>query len=342
MCAPSGLGDRVAVSVIIKTLNEEKRIAATIESALKALETVGGEVIVADSGSKDRTVEIASRYPVAIAQISPPALPSCGIGPQLGFQYSRHAHICLLDGDMLLDDDFLEAAEAFLAADPQVAGVTGHVQEMLTSNLEFSRRVTRNAPENRIGAIDRMNGGGLYRRSAIEAVGYLSDRNLHGYEEFDLGIRLRSAGFKLHRLDGRFVQHFGHTDNSYRLLVRRWKSKYLFGIGELLRASIGQPYFLQLVRELPELKLWALVYLWWAASLAILLFVPGKLFALGIVLAILAGVVGLMSLRKGGFSMGLYTVVAWFFHAAALPVGFFRARRKPDAPIESRLLGAPA
>ncbi|WP_104665365.1 glycosyltransferase [Ensifer adhaerens] len=332
----------MAVSVIIKTLNEEKRIAATIESALKALETVGGEVIVADSGSKDRTVEIASRYPVAIAQISPPALPSCGIGPQLGFQYSRHAHICLLDGDMLLDDDFLEAAEAFLAADPQVAGVTGHVQEMLTSNLEFSRRVTRNAPENRIGAIDRMNGGGLYRRSAIEAVGYLSDRNLHGYEEFDLGIRLRSAGFKLHRLDGRFVQHFGHTDNSYRLLVRRWKSKYLFGIGELLRASIGQPYFLQLVRELPELKLWALVYLWWAASLAILLFVPGKLFALGIVLAILAGVVGLMSLRKGGFSMGLYTVVAWFFHAAALPVGFFRARRKPDAPIESRLLGAPA
>nr|WP_210339614.1 MULTISPECIES: glycosyltransferase [Ensifer] len=336
------MGDRVAVSVIIKTLNEEKRIAATIESALKALETVGGEVIVADSGSRDRTVEIASRYPVVIAQISPPALPSCGIGPQLGFQYSRHAHICLLDGDMLLDDDFLEVAEAFLAEDPEVAGVTGHVQEMLTSNLEFSRRVTRNSPENRIGAIDRMNGGGLYRRAAIEAVGYLSDRNLHGYEEFDLGIRLRSAGFKLHRLDRRFVQHFGHTDNSYRLLVRRWKSKYLFGIGELLRASLGQPYFLQLVRELPELKLWALVYLWWAASLAILLFVPDKLLALGIVLAILAGVVGLMSLRKGGFSMGLYTVVAWFFHAAALPVGFFRARRKPDAPIESKLLGAPA
>ena len=64
--------------------------------------------------------------------------------------------------------------------------------------------------------------------------------------------------------------------------------------------------------------------------------------ALGVVLAILAGVVGLMSLRKGGISMGLYTVVAWFFHAAALPVGFFRARRKPDAPIESKLLGASA
>ncbi|MEI2298193.1 glycosyltransferase [Ensifer sp. MJa1] len=332
----------MAVSVIIKTLNEEKRIAATIESALAALGTVGGEVIVADSGSLDRTVEIASRYPVVIAQISAPARPSCGIGPQLGFQYSRHDLVCLVDGDMLLDGDFLEVAVEFLDDNPEVAGVTGHVQEMLTSNLEFARRVTRNAPENRIGAIDRMNGGGVYRRVAIEKVGYLSDRNLHGYEEFDLGIRLRSAGWRLHRLDRRFVQHFGHTDNSYRLLIRRWKSKYLFGIGELLRASIGRPYFFQLIRELPELKLWALVYLWWALSLGLLLFLPDKRLALGTIAAVLVAVVGLMSWRKGGFSMGLYTVVAWFFHAAALPVGFFRARRKPDAPIESKLLGAPA
>lgn len=332
----------MAISVIIKTLNEEKRIAATIESALAALGETGGEVIIADSGSSDRTVEIASQYPVVIAQISPPARPSCGIGPQLGFQYSKGDHICLLDGDMLLDGDFLAVAVAFLADNPSVAGVTGHVQEMLTSNLEFSRRVKRNSPENRIGSIDRMNGGGLYRRDAIEAVGYLSDRNLHGYEEFDLGIRLRSAGWGLHRLDRRFVQHFGHTVNSYRLLVRRWKSKYLFGIGELLRASVGRPYFFQLVRELPELKLWCLVYLWWALSLCVLLFAPSLAVGLGIVVAVLAGVIVLMSFRKSSLNMGLYTVIAWFFHAAALPVGFFRRRRRPDAPIESKLLGVAA
>ena len=32
---------------------------------------MGGEVIIADSGSCDRTVEIASQYPVIIAQIAP-------------------------------------------------------------------------------------------------------------------------------------------------------------------------------------------------------------------------------------------------------------------------------
>lgn len=330
----------MGVSIIIKTLNEEKRIAAAIESALAGLEGQPGEVIVADSGSRDRTIEIAAAYPVIIAQIVPPARPSCGIGPQLGFQHSSHEHVCLLDGDMLLDRDFLAVASRFLAENPKVGGVTGHVEEMQVSNLEYARRVQRNAPENRTGPIDRMNGGGLYRRSAIASAGYLSDRNLHGYEEFDLGIRLRHAGWGLHRIDHRFVQHFGHTLNSYRLLLRRWKSKYLHGIGELLRASIGKPYFGTVLKELPELKLWAAVYLWWAFSLALILFLPDKRVAFALVVAILAAVVALMSLRKGGLSMGLYTVVAWFFHAAALPAGFFRKRLKPEAPVESRVVNA--
>jgi glycosyltransferase involved in cell wall biosynthesis len=331
---------RLAVSIIIKTLNEEKRIAATIESALSALGEIPGEVVIADSGSSDRTVEIASRYPVVIAQIMPPARPSCGIGPQLGFQHSRGDYLCLLDGDMLLDPGFLGDAIRFLERNPRVAGVTGHVEEMQTANLEYARRVQRHAPENRIGPLDRMNGGGLYRRSAIEQAGYLSDRNLHGYEEFDLGIRLRDAGWQLHRLDRRFVQHFGHSLNSYKLLMRRWKNKYLHGIGELLRASLGRPYFFQLLRELPELRLWGAVYLWWALSIGLLLFLPQKGLALGLVLALLAGIVALMSWRKGGLGMGLYTVVAWFFHAAALPAGFLRQRLEPDAPIESRVIGS--
>ncbi len=331
----------MGVSIIIKTLNEEKRIAATIESALAGLPDGRGEVIVADSGSTDRTVEIASGYPVTVVQITPPAQPSCGIGPQLGFQYSAFDHICLLDGDMILDAEFLPDALRFLAENPHVGGVTGHVEEMQIANLEYARRVQRNGPENRVGDIDRMNGGGLYRRRAIEEVGYISDRNLHGHEEFDLGVRLRSQNWQLHRLDRRFVSHFGHTSNSYRLLVRRWKSKYLFGVGELLRASVGKPYFGRLLAELPELKLWAAVYSWWAFSLAMLLLLPDKGLAIGLVLAVLAGIIAVMSLRKRGLRMGFYTVVTWFFHAAALPLGFLRPRHPPAAPIESRIIHKP-
>ncbi|QND50832.1 glycosyltransferase [Phyllobacterium sp. 628] len=328
----------MTVSIIMKTLNEEKRIAAAIESALKALPGESPEIIVADSGSTDRTVEIAMQYPVTVAQIMKPARASCGIGPQLGFQYSHNDLICLMDGDMLLDESFLSEAVAFLNANPKVAGVTGHVVEMNVDNLEFTRRVRRVSPENRTGSIDRMNGGGLYRRSAIEQAGYFSDRNLHGYEEFDLGVRLRALGWELYRIDRRFVSHFGHSINAYKLLVRRWQSKYLRGVGELLRAAFGQPHWKKLIQELPELRLWAGVYLWWLVMIALLVFLPDKMTALAIDVALIAFVVAAMSVKQRSLSLGFYAVVAWCFHAAALPLGFFHSRRQPADWIESQVI----
>ena len=326
------------VSVIIKTLNEERRIAEAIGSALAALPTGAGEVIVADSGSTDRTVEIASRYPVKVVQLTAPARPSCGVGPQLGFQYSQFEYVCLIDGDMLLDPTFLREAQVFLDAHEKVAGVTGHVVEAAVDNLEFAGRVARKSPEKRVGAIDRMNGGGLYRRAALNDIGYFSDRNLHSFEEFDLGVRLRDRGWGLHRLDRSFVVHYGHTINSYRLLLRRWQTKYLFGMGELLRGAIGKPYWRKILEELPELKLWAAVYIWWIAIIASLIGGPDKLAALAAAVLSVAAIAGLMGWRRKSMALGLYAVVAWWFHAAALPVGFLRPRRSPADWIESRQL----
>ncbi|WP_199085342.1 glycosyltransferase [Bosea sp. ASV33] len=328
----------MTVSVILKTLNEEERIGAAIESVLAALDGIGGEVIVADGGSRDRTLAIAAGYPIRVVQLDAATAPSCGIGPQLGFQYSRAPFICLMDGDMLLDPGFLPEALAFLTAHPRIAGVTGHVEEMNDTSLEYVRRGRRISPENRTGAIDRMNGGGLYRRAAIEQAGYLSDRNLHGYEEFELGVRLRMHGWGLHRLDRRFVRHFGHQLNAYALLLRRWKSGYLRGIGELLRAALGQPQWRQLVADLPELKLWAGVYLWLALIIALPFAMPNAIIGLAVDAALTAGIIGLMSMRQRSLSLGLYAVVAWLFHAAALPLGFLQARKAPDAWIESRIV----
>ncbi|CAD7039227.1 glycosyltransferase family 2 protein [Pseudorhizobium endolithicum] len=327
------------VSIIIKTLNEEKRIAQTIEAALAALSVTTGEIILADSGSSDRTIEIASGYPVRIVQIMPPAQPSCGIGPQLGYQYSTGRYVCLIDGDMELEPDFLQEAIGYLDDHPRAAGVTGHVEEKMLDNLEYARRVGRNPPELRVGDIDRMNGGGVYRRSAIEGIGYFTDRNLHCHEEFDLGVRLRHAGWSLHRLDRRFVSHYGHSVNAYSLLVRRWKTKYLFGIGEVLRASMGQPYLKQVLGGLPELRLWAAVACWMLLSVALLLFIPQKLAAVFVVSLLAGCVVGLVSIRKASLRMGIYTVVAWLFHTAALPFGYFRPRLDPRLWVESREVG---
>jgi glycosyltransferase involved in cell wall biosynthesis len=327
----------MSVSIIIKTLNEAERLAATLERALAAV-GMHGEVIVADSGSTDATVDIATRYGVTVVQIAPEEQPSCGLGPQLGYQYSKGNYLCLLDGDMLLDPDFVEKAVAFLERNPTVGGVGGRVLEMNLENLEFARRVSRGGAEYDTGPVDRLNGGGLYRREAVASVGYLSDRNLHSYEEFDLGVRLRQVGWELYRLDAPFVQHFGYRMNAYALLLRRWRSKYLRGTGEVLRAATGKPHLWSLLRDIRELRLWGAVYAGAAGLLLILLLSPDKGAAALFCLTAIAGVVAAMSIKHRSFKLGLYSVTAWLFMAAALPLGYLKSRRDPAAWIESRVL----
>src|SRR4051812_46633710 len=176
----------LTVSIIIKALNEERHIAAAIESAIAAIKGMRGEIILADSASTDRTIEIARRYPITIVQMTRPEDRSCGAGGQLGFQYSKGRYIWLVDGDMEMKPGFLRAAIQFLESHPDVAGVGGMPTEHETSNLEYVKRIAHENSVRRPGLVTRLDGGGVYRRAAIEAVGYLTDRNIHGSEELEL------------------------------------------------------------------------------------------------------------------------------------------------------------
>ena len=88
----------LTVSIVIKALNEERYIAAAIESALTAMKGIRGEIILADSASTDRTIEIAKQYPIRIVQMTRAEDRSCGAGAQLGFQYSSGRYVWLVDG----------------------------------------------------------------------------------------------------------------------------------------------------------------------------------------------------------------------------------------------------
>ena len=77
-------------------------------------------------------------------------------------------------------------------------------------NEEYQQRRKRHNPDRRVGRVTRLDGCGLYRRAAIESIGYLTDRNLHAAEELDLGARLHSASWTLIKLDRRMVHHEPH------------------------------------------------------------------------------------------------------------------------------------
>lgn len=127
---------------------------------------------------------------------------------------------------MELEEGFVDQAVAFLQADPEYAGVAGTVEMDDAVNYEFKSRKQRINKIYPLGDSDHLGGGGLYRRSAIEKVGYLTNRNLHAYEEAELGLRLIEAGYKLRRLDIPYFIHTSHTMPTFQMLKHRWKSGY--------------------------------------------------------------------------------------------------------------------
>ncbi len=327
------------VSIIIKALNEEEGIATTLESALRAVQVVGGEVILADSCSTDRTVEIARGYPVRIVQLAHADERCCGVGPQLGYQLARGEFLYLVDGDMQLVDGFLEQALSFMRSHPDIAGVGGRVLEMNLDNPEYQTRNDHWAQE-KSGASSRLDCGGLYRRSAIQAVGYFSDRNLHSYEEFDLAARLRTLGWGLWRLPVDAVSHYGHTTRPYQLLWRRWHSGYLWGLGEMLRASArGPQQRLRLaLQEIHEIRLYTAVLIWWMVLLALLCLPASPPVRVGAMAILLLAPLALMTWRKRSLARGLYAVTAWCFNAAGMVRGLLQKPRFSQPIADSRLL----
>lgn len=330
--------NRVKVSVIIKALNEEKRIGTAIQTSLKAVEAVGGEVILADSLSSDGTVEIAKSFPIKIVQLVNPADRCCGVGPQLGFQHSCGEYVYILDADMELSAGFMSAAVCFLDDHPEYAGVGGLMREMNTDSLEYVARAERGLQHMKAGDVDRLHGGGLYRRSDIERIGYFSDLNLHSYEEFDLATRLTISGRKLHRLDMHAFNHYGHDVPPYELLLRRWRSRYILGIGELMRASLGQRRFGLVLTGLKEIIIYIATLVWLTLCVvSALVFDVWSLKVLALISFVLVPV-GLMSMRKKSIKKGLFSFVSWCFNAAGMLRGLMRSRKDPYGPIPSVVL----
>jgi glycosyltransferase involved in cell wall biosynthesis len=325
------------LTIGIKALNEEAHIAAALESACAAAAQLGGEVILADSGSTDRTVEIARRYPVRILQLADPTQKSCGTGAQLAFQEARGEFFYLLDGDMVLKAAFLAEGIAFLRAYPEFAAVGGRVREANTKSIEFELRAQSDKVKGSsvAGEVDRLDCGGLYRCEAIRAVGHFADRNLHAFEEFELGARLRAAGWKLARIAVDSVDHYGHAVAGYRLMLRRLQTGYAGGPGEVVRAALGRPHFAHVLRNFSQLRYGFVIWVWWLLLIGCI--AAGQWLALALIVAL---PVAYFTWRRGGLRLGLYSLATWNVSAIGLVQGFLRKRRAPDEAIPRRELSA--
>lgn len=327
---------RSKVTILIKALNEEARIAACLEAAVREARTVGGDVLLVDSLSTDRTVEIARRFPVRIVQFSNKEDCSCGAATQLGYQWVDAEFVYVLDADMVLADGFLATALKLLENDDSLGGVGGKLVDLRVNTVYDKRRVEAAAKLRKPVEVEELGGGGLYRRAAIEQVGYLANRWLAAFEEADLGMRLRSMGWRLLRLPVVAVEHEGHQESNLSMLLRLWRNRRAQATGALIRSAIGTPWFMRAVKK--NGYVFAVPFLHVLAVFIAFLFefygawwVVGFLCSWGLFVVF-------FSIRKRSFSSALTTLLIWHFFFFSSLVGLFSTPGDPMQLIDSKVI----
>ena len=326
------------ISIVIPSFNAEKTIGNTIEALLKQnFPKKNFEIIIVDDGSSDRTVEVAKKYPIKIVQLSNPVDRSCGMGAQLGYLYSKGDYIYILDGDMEIDKNFIAEGIKKLKSENDLAGVAGIINEMTESNIIFRRRKKGGLgfQVNQERYAGKLMMGGLYKRSSIQKVGYFSNPNLHAYEESNLAVRLNAAGYKLKRLPIPMIKHYGDAVNTLEVIKNRWKSRYLWGCGELLRCHIGKPTFFRVVKET---KLYILVLFWWIFLLISLILVRYIPLVLKIQSLLTLVFLLLFLVKKRSMTEFLFSIFSWNITATGLVCGFFEKPKDINRKIDARII----
>jgi glycosyltransferase involved in cell wall biosynthesis len=317
------------VSIIIKALNEERRIARCLQSAVAEARSVQGEVILVDSLSTDRTVEVARNFDVRIVQFLNRSDANCGSAVQLGYQYSSADFVYVLDADMVFEPGFLALALAKLQAEPTLAGVGGKLTDTQVLTMADRRRVESAIRLEADHLVAELGGGALYRRTAVEQVGYLSNRWLAAYEEAELGVRLVQSGWKLMRLAAPAVLHEGHAETNVRMLARLWRNGRASATGVFIRSAIGKPWFFRVVRKLahvfvvPVIQVGQFVVAGAAPEGERVLYWAGYWLVL----------VVLLTARKRSLPAALWSLLTWHYLAFAAIVGLARHLPSPNIRI---------
>jgi len=222
-------------SIVIITRNEEANVEACLRSVVDGFAGRSFEVVLVDSASTDRTVEIASEFPVSIVCLPPSARLNPAVGRFFGYRQTRGSYVLFLDGDCSLEPEWVAGADDALRADDGLGGVAGSSFGLLGHDADGRPRYQDEYPHHDYEAPPFLAGSAAYKREALEKAGGFNP-NLFSCEEEELGARVRKAGYTMRRLHVQMSQH--HPVNAKETvaeLLRRLRRRYFIGLGQLVR-----------------------------------------------------------------------------------------------------------
>jgi N-acetylglucosaminyl-diphospho-decaprenol L-rhamnosyltransferase len=217
------------LSIIVVAYNNSDLLRAMLISLVQQIHGITYEIIVVDNASPDRSIEgVVRDFPQVRLLQSKYNLGFAAANNQ-GIRASQGRYIALLNPDTLLHDDELGVLMRWLdshpdvgAAGPQLLQLNGQPQA-----YSYGRALTPWYLLRRIWShvrgtflhewqgtkpqdVDWVAGTCLVvRRQALQAVGGLDERFFLYFEDADLGMRLRQAGWRVVFVPTVAVTHVG-------------------------------------------------------------------------------------------------------------------------------------
>ncbi|MBW4472823.1 MAG: glycosyltransferase [Stenomitos rutilans HA7619-LM2] len=210
------------ISLYIPCYNVEAYIASCIEGVLKQTYPVD-EILLIDDGCRDRTLDIASRYPVRV--IRHEVNKGLAAARNTAFHHARNELVASLDADCVPDPHWLERLVP-LFEDETVAIVGGRLVETVLDSVADRWRkahMTQDWGELRVKNPSFMFGNNnLIRKSFLEQVGGYNEQLRTNGEDADLSRRLMTAGCTAIYEPGAIVSHL-RRDTVPSILDNYWR-----------------------------------------------------------------------------------------------------------------------
>jgi cellulose synthase/poly-beta-1,6-N-acetylglucosamine synthase-like glycosyltransferase len=213
----------VHVSVVIPARDAQDTLPALLQALMPQVRARGdAEAIVVDSGSQDRTAELAAR---AGARVVGEVRPGAPTARNTGVQAARGELIAFLDSDCIPQPGWLDRLAAAMQDAPDLGGVGGRIvgaepQNLMQRHAERSGYITQDQGLRSDFVPWVLTANCCHRRRVLEELGGF-DEALRSGEDVDLCYRMKlRLSLRVGYAPQAVVEHVHRT--TLRGLWRQW------------------------------------------------------------------------------------------------------------------------
>lgn len=242
------------IGIVVIGRNEGERL----KNCLTSIGGLAGPVVYVDSGSTDGSVATARAMGVDVVDLDMRAPFTAARARNEGFERVRQLapglpYVQFVDGDCEVVDSWLDAAVAFLDANPDVAAVCGRRRERHPERSIYNLLcdIEWNTPAGEAKAC----GGDVMMRAHAFATANGYRPSLIAGEEPELCVRLRAAGWRIWRLDREMTLHDAAMTRFVQWWIRSKRAGYAFAEGAALHGGLPERHR---VRESRRAWFWGL------------------------------------------------------------------------------------